>query len=135
MNLSTRAILLYSLLGGTALIYFPYIVVVYGRLQVGYDFFAPRAMFDKLPDYAKRATWAHQNAFESFIVYAPAATIAYITGVDSKLAFGCVMGYLIARFLYPLFYISNIASARSLTFGIGSISSMVLYALSFLQIN
>jgi len=33
-------------------------------------------MFDKLPPYAQRATWAHQNSFEAFIMILAAALMA-----------------------------------------------------------
>ena len=87
------------------LIYVPFLAVGYGRFKVGYDRSAPRAMLDKLPPYAQRATWAHQNSFESFIVFAPAALMAYVTGQDSGLALGAAIAYLIARLFYPVFYI------------------------------
>ncbi|WP_041596267.1 MAPEG family protein [Halothece sp. PCC 7418] len=135
MVTSTQAVLLYSLAGGAVLIYFPYLVVVWGRLQIGYDYQAPRAMFEKLPSYAQRATWAHQNAFESFTFYAPAAIMAYVTAVDSQLAFWAGVAYLVGRFFYPMFYIANIALARSFMFALGSLSSLVLYGLSILEIN
>ena len=135
METSTQAMLLYSLAGGAILIYLPFLAVGWGRLQVGYDYQAPRAMLEKLPLYAKRATWAHQNAFESFTFYAPAALMAYVTQVDSQLAFGAAIAYVIGRFFYPIFYITNIAPARSLMFAIGSLSSIILYGLSILEIN
>ncbi|AFZ48859.1 MAPEG family protein [Dactylococcopsis salina] len=135
METSTQAVLLYSLAGGAILIYLPFFAVGWGRLQVGYDYQSPRAMLEKLPAYAKRATWAHQNGFESFTFYAPAAISAYVTQVDSQLALSVAIAYVIARFFYPIFYITNIAPARSLMFAIGSLSSMILYGLSILEIN
>lgn len=135
MDTSTQAVLLYSLAGGAILIYLPFLAVGIGRLKVGYDYQAPRALFDKLPDYAKRATWAHQNAFESFTFYAPAAIMAYVTGVETEIAFWAAIAYLVGRLFYPLFYIANIAPARSLMFALGSLSSIILYGLSIVAIN
>jgi uncharacterized MAPEG superfamily protein len=135
MATSTQAVLLYSLAGGAILIYLPFFAVGWGRLQIGYDYQAPRALFEKLPPYAKRATWAHQNAFESFIFYAPAAIMAYVTAVDSPVAFWAAIAYLVGRSFYPIFYIANIAPARSLMFALGSLSSLILYGLSILEIN
>ncbi|MBR8828240.1 MAG: MAPEG family protein [Gomphosphaeria aponina SAG 52.96 = DSM 107014] len=135
MNTSTGAILLYSLIVAVLLIYLPYIVVGAARVQVGYDMKAPRNMFEKLPPYAQRATWAHQNAFESVIVYTPAALSAYVVGVDSIVALGAVIAYLIARTLYPIFYIADIALARSLMFAVANLSSFTLFALTFLKVN
>ena len=135
MNFTIDSILLYSIVGAVILIYLPYLVVAYGRAQVGYDMSAPRAMFDKLPSYAQRATWAHQNSFEAFMIYAAAALMAYTTGVDSTLAAKVAIAFLVARALYSIFYILNIPLGRSLMFGIGSFSSFTLFGLSLIHIN
>ena len=135
MNLQDSAILLYCIAAAAVLIYLPFLVVAYGRVSIGYDISAPRAMFDKLPDYAKRATWAHQNTFEAFTIFAPAALMAYVTGQNSSLAIGVAIAFIIARFLYSLFYIFNIPLARSLMFAIGSVCSATLFVLSILSAN
>lgn len=135
MNISVNAILLYSLAGAIALVYVPFLVVGYGRAQIGYDTSAPRAMFDKLPPYAQRATWAHQNAFEALIVYGFAAMSAYVTQVDSVWAVAAAIAFLVARLLYSVFYIANIPTARSLMFAIGSLCNITLFALSVLNLQ
>jgi uncharacterized MAPEG superfamily protein len=135
MNFSVSSMLLYSVVGAVILIYLPFLVVGYGRAKVGYDIAAPRSMFDKLPDYAKRATWAHQNSFEAFMIYSAAALMAYTTGVESSLAVKVAIAFLIARTLYSVFYILNIPLGRSLMFGIGSLSSFTLFGLSLMQLN
>ena len=105
MNLSVSAVLLYSIVGAVILVYAPFLVVGWGRLQAGYDQSAPRALFDKLPPYAQRATWAHQNGFEALIIYGLAALMAYATGVNSDWAKIAAIAFLVARSLYPVFYI------------------------------
>lgn len=113
MNLSVNVILLYSIVGAVILAYAPFLVVGWGRLQAGYDQAAPRAMFDKLPPYAQRATWAHQNSFEALIIYGLAALMAYATGVDSDLAKIAAIAFIVARLFYSVFYISNLPIGRS----------------------
>lgn len=135
MNLSAPAWLLYSIFLAFFLIYFPFLVVGYARAQVGYDTSAPRAMLDRLPPYAQRATWAHQNSFETFMVYAAAALMAYVTGVNSSLATAAAIAFPVARLFYSLFYILNLPPARSLMFGIGSLSTLTLFILSLRQIQ
>lgn len=112
------------------LVYLPFLVVGYGRFTVGYDQAAPRAMLLKLPPYAQRATWAHENAFESIILYAPAALMAYVTQQQSELALGAAIAYLIARTLYPVAYILNLPIGRSLMFAVANLSTFILYFLS-----
>jgi len=133
MNLHDSAILLYCIAAAAVLIYLPFLVVGYARMSVGYDTRAPRAMFDKLPAYAQRATWAHQNSFEAFMIFAAAALMAYVTGQNSSLATGAAIAFVIARSLYSVFYILNIPVGRSLMFVISSSCSATLFVLSLLS--
>ena len=135
--LSLPNIFLYSLPIAAFLIYVPYLVVATERVKLAQSmddqmevYAKPRSFSDQLPGYAKRANWAHQNAFESFILYAPAATMAYVTGQDGRAALLAVVAYLTARLLFSVFYILNVAPLRSLMFGIGSISIFSLYLMS-----
>ncbi|MEO1620511.1 MAG: MAPEG family protein [Cyanobacteria bacterium J06632_3] len=125
---SAANVLLCSIVAAAALIYFPYLAVAAGRFQVGYEMDAPRGMFDKLPDYAQRATWAHQNSWESFALYAPAALMAFVANVPVEQVLGSVLIYLLTRLTYSLFYILNIPILRSLSwaFSIGSIVSLFI---------
>ncbi|UKO96545.1 MAPEG family protein [Nostoc sp. UHCC 0870] len=126
-------IFLYAIAAAAVLIYLPFLVVGYARVRVGYDVSAPRAIFDKLPPYAQRATWAHQNSFETFMVFAAAALMAYVTGVNSSIAAWAAIAFVVARLLFSIFYILNIPLLRSLMFGIGSLSSGTLIVLSIMQ--
>ncbi|PZO21195.1 MAG: MAPEG family protein [Leptolyngbya foveolarum] len=101
---SAANVLLCSVVIAAVLIYLPYLVVGLGRFQVGYDMAAPRSLFDKLPDYAQRATWAHQNSFESFALYAPAALMAFFVGLPAELVLTSAVMYLVSRVTYSLFY-------------------------------
>lgn len=135
LPLPVSAILLDCIAAAAVLIYLPFFVVAYGRMQIGYDIGAPRAAFDKLPPYAQRATWAHQNSFETFMVFVAAALLAYITGVDSMLAAWAAIAFVVGRIFYSVFYILNVPLARSLMFGIGSLSTATLFVLSLLSAN
>ena len=135
MNLSVNAILLYAIVGAVVLTYVPFLVVGLARAKTGYDMSAPRAMFDKLPPYAQRATWAHQNCFEALIIFSAAALMAYVTEVESSWASIAAIAFLVSRLFYSVFYILDIPLARSLMFGIGSLASYTLFGLSLLQIN
>jgi len=135
LPLSTPAMLLYAIATAAVLVYLPFLVVAYGRLQAGYDMAQPRALFDKLPAYAQRATWAHENAFESFVLFAAAALMAYTTGQQSALAGWAAIAYVVARLLYPTFYILNVPIGRSLMFLIGSLSITTLIGLSLLTVK
>lgn len=118
-----RLIPLLCVAAAMLLIYIPFGVVGWARFQLGYDYSAPRTMFDKLPPYAQRAVWAHQNGFETFAPFAAAALIAYITGphlqivtegwTGDALIAGLGISFLMARLLYSLCYIFDLPIARS----------------------
>ena len=91
-------------------------------------------MFEQLPPYAQRATWAHQNSFEALTIYGLAALMAYATGVESDWAKIAAIAFLVARLLYSVFYIANIPLGRSMMFAIGSLAGWTLFALSILQV-
>jgi uncharacterized MAPEG superfamily protein len=129
-NFSTSTILLGSIAVAAALVYFPYLIVAITRFQVGFDISAPRATFDKLPDYGKRANWAHQNSWEAFMLYSAAALMAYTTHQDSQTVINCAIGFTVARLMYSIFYIVNIPLGRSLMFGVGSVAIFTLMSMS-----
>ncbi|HEY9811647.1 MAG TPA: MAPEG family protein [Halomicronema sp.] len=135
MQLPVSAILLYAIAAAAFLIYAPFMVVGFARAKVGYDTSAPRAMFDKLPPYAQRATWAHQNSFETFMVFAAAALMAYVTGQNSITAAVAAIAFVVARLFFSIFYILNVPMLRSLMFGIGTLSTGTLFVLSLLSVT
>jgi uncharacterized MAPEG superfamily protein len=106
-------VLIYGVAIAAGLVYLPYMVVAYGRVSIGMDMSAPRAMFDRLPDFAKRATWAHQNSFEVFALFAAAALTSYVTQTASAQTSLYVLVFLAARFLFSLFYILDWPWLRS----------------------
>ena len=116
-------------------IYLPFLVVAYARLSIGYDYSAPRAMFDKLPAYGQRATWAHQNCFEGFMIFAVAALMAYVTGVNSPASAWAALTFITVRLLYSVFYILDIALVRSLMYAVGLTCSCTLFVLSIIQVS
>jgi uncharacterized MAPEG superfamily protein len=128
---STSTILLYCVAIAAFLVYLPLPIVAAERAKLGIEAFqTPRAMTDKLPLYARRAFWAHQNGFESFLLFAVAALMAYVVGVQSAIAGWAAILYVVARTLYPFFYISNILPGRSLMFALASFGTLTLFVQS-----
>jgi uncharacterized MAPEG superfamily protein len=113
LPLTPDQVLIYGVAIAAGLVYLPYTVVAFARVSVGFDMNAPRAMFDRLPDYAKRATWAHQNSFEVFGLFAAAALTAYVTDAGSDKSNLYVLAFLAARVLFSFFYIVNLPWLRS----------------------
>nr|WP_192924996.1 MAPEG family protein [Sodalinema gerasimenkoae] len=125
---SDSLILLLAIAIAAALIYLPYLWVGYARFRVGYDLAAPRAMFDRLPAYAQRATWAHQNSFETFLPFAAAAFMAYITNGGSATTTSAALVFLASRVAYSACYILNVPLLRSASFIVCSLATLLLFA-------
>jgi uncharacterized MAPEG superfamily protein len=126
-------LLLCGIVAAAVLIYLPYTIVAFNRLKVENGLITPRAVFDKLPPYAQRAAWAHQNSFEAFMLFSAAALMAYVTQVGDPLAGWAVVIFVGSRLLYPIFYILNIPAGRALMFVTGSLGIGILMMLSLIQ--
>ena len=113
LALTPPQILLLGIALMAGLIYVPYLIVAFGRVSIGIDMNAPRAMLDRLPDYAKRATWAHQNSFESFALFTAAALCVFVSDTATERTSLYVLVYLAARTLFTLFYLLNWPWLRS----------------------
>ena len=101
-----------------------------GRIKAGYsikNMSAPRALFDELPDFGKRAVWCHQNCWESISIHAPACLLCLLTNTDSNVALIAAWIHPFSRLLYIGAYISNIPIARGFLWASGIFSSLVIY--------
>ena len=101
-----------------------------GRIKAGYSFnnmAAPRSLFDKLPDFGKRAVWCHQNCWESISIHAPACLLCLITLVDTNTAIYAAWLHPFVRLLYIGAYIFNVPTARGLMWALGIFSTLLMY--------
>ena len=99
------------------------------------DMQAPRAMFDRLPDWGKRANWAHQNSFEAFSLHAPAALLALIAvlqiGQLQGLAIPAALLQPVLRLIYLPAYVANIPPLRGLCWAGALLCTGILYVEGF----
>jgi uncharacterized MAPEG superfamily protein len=91
------------------------------------DMAAPRAMFDRLPEWGKRASWAHQNSFEAFTLFAPAALLCLLGGVTAPVAAVAAWVHPALRLLYLPAYVANIPPLRGLCWAGGMVCTGILY--------
>jgi uncharacterized MAPEG superfamily protein len=133
MDWSPEQILLLGIPAAAITVYLPYLVVAYGRFQVGFDPSAPRALFDKLPAYAKRATWAHQNSWEVFALFVAGDLMVYVTDRASTVTSVTVGVFLVARVLFSLFYILDLPWLRSPMWLVSVVCTAVLMSISLSQ--
>ena len=101
-----------------------------GRVKAGYsmeNMSAPRALFDELPDFGKRAVWCHQNCWESISIHAPACLLCILTSPDSNFSLLAAWIHPFLRFLYIGAYVFDIPVARGLIWASGIFTTLVLY--------
>ncbi len=101
-----------------------------GRIKAGYsikNMSVPRALFDELPSFGKRAVWCHQNCWESICLHAPACLLCLITLTDSNIAVFAAWSHPVLRFLYIGAYVFNIPTARGLIWASGIFATILLY--------
>ena len=91
------------------------------------DLAAPRAMFERLPAWGRRASWAHQNCFEAFTLHAPACLLALVAGVSAPIAMAAAWLHPLLRLLYIGAYVGNIPPLRGLCWASGLLCSGILY--------
>ena len=96
------------------------------------DLAAPRAMFERLPAWGKRAYWAHQNSFEAFGLHAPACLLALIAAAAGSPTAALAV---VAAWLHPLLrlgyigaYIANLPPLRSLCWAAAVLCTAILYS-------
>jgi uncharacterized MAPEG superfamily protein len=95
------------------------------------DLAAPRAMFERLPAWGKRANWAHQNCFEAFTLHAPACLLALVAALHGAPVAGVAV---LAAWLHPALrlgyigaYVANLPPLRSLCWAGGIVCTAILY--------
>ena len=91
------------------------------------DMGAPRAMFERLPSWGKRASWAHQNSFEAFSLHAPACLLCLLAGTSSPVAFLAAWLHPLLRLIYLPAYVANLPPLRALCWAGGLVCTGLLY--------
>ncbi|VEB39280.1 MAPEG family protein [Legionella cherrii] len=105
-------------------------VVAYFMQKEGrYDNHYPRAQQARLQGMGARAVAAHQNSFESLLVFATAALTAMATkhiGISIQVL---AIVYIISRIIYCFFYLMDKASLRSAVWFVGFVSCLIILGL------
>jgi uncharacterized MAPEG superfamily protein len=92
----------------------------------GYNNKHPRGQQSELSGFGARALAAHQNAFESLMIFAPAVLLAIVTQHTGENIVLLAIVHVCARVLYNIFYLMNIDKLRSLVWFIATISSFTI---------
>ena len=90
----------------------------------GYDNNHPRAQQAMLTGFGARAVAAHQNSFESLIIFSAAILTALATQHITEAIQNLAIVYLVSRFIYHGFYLFNWATLRSTIWAVGLVCSL-----------
>jgi len=120
-------ILIWCLFAATLLPYLAKapVAVAMNKLN-GYDNNHPRSQQAKLTGFGARALAAHQNAFESLMIFAPAVLLAIATNNVTDNITILAITHVIARIAYNLLYLLNIGLFRSIVWAIATVSSFAI---------
>jgi uncharacterized MAPEG superfamily protein len=89
----------------------------------------PRDGVGQLPDAKRHAYAAHLNAYENFPFFAVAVIVATTMGAPVSTVNWLAGLYVLIRIAHGLFYIGNIAPARSLSFLAGFLVNVAIFVL------
>lgn len=92
----------------------------------GYDNHYPRDQQAGLTGFGARAAAAHQNSFESLLIFSTAVLAALATQNQTDLINNMAMLHIAARLVYHVLYLLNMASLRSLVWSVGLVSSLII---------
>lgn len=92
----------------------------------GYNNNHPREQQSKLTGFGARALAAHQNAFESLMIFAPAVLLAIATQHTGENITLLAIVHICARVAYNLLYLMDIDKVRSLVWFVATLSSFTI---------
>lgn len=127
----------WSLCLSSLVVLFSIIPLTIGRLHAGYsiqNMSQPRALFDELPAFGKRAVWCHQNCWESLTLHTGACLLCLITQPSSSISVIVAFLHPCMRLFYIVAYIFDIPLARGLFWVAGLASTIILYKDGLFQV-
>ncbi|MCG7571512.1 hypothetical protein CWC05_15880 [Pseudoalteromonas ruthenica] len=98
--------------------------------QGGYDNRHPRAQQHALTGFGARALAAHQNSFESLIIFAVALAVVIGANKQAAVMDTLAISYIVARVLYCLCYWFDLHLLRSLIWAVSYACPIAMIALS-----
>jgi len=113
-------ILIWSLLGATVLVYLSKVPMNYLTVkQQTFDNHQPRLQQLTLTGIGHRAYAAHQNTLEAYPMFVAGIFVAETMANDLFWSGVFAISFLITRVFFIIFYLADLASLRSFSWGIG----------------
>jgi len=96
------------------------------RATGGYNNNYPREQQASLQGFGARAAAAHQNSFESLLIFSTAAITALATNHVTDMVQYLAIGYIVSRVVYHALYLMDLAALRSTIWLVGLICSLTI---------
>jgi len=87
----------------------------------------PRAWLAQIEGKQKRAHWAEQNSYEAFPPFAAGVIIAAVAGAAPAVINTLAVLFVVLRIGYGICYIQDLATARSIVWGLGFLCVIGLF--------
>ncbi|MBN9584027.1 MAG: hypothetical protein BGN84_02010 [Afipia sp. 62-7] len=107
----------------------PYALAKYAKTGSGSDNRYPREDYETLQPKQRRAYAAHQNALETFPIFAAAVIIAVTSGVSPGIVNGLAALYILLRIAHALLYVFNRPPLRSAAFALAMAVNVAIFVL------
>ena len=125
-NLSPELGWLAAVCGFTAVLWVPYIINRIRENGAGPALRNPNHDERPRAQWADRLMWAHANAVENLVVFAPLAIAIHVAGLSNSLTAGAVAVYFFARVAHAAIYTAGIPVLRTFAFAAGFGAQAVL---------
>ena len=106
------------------------LAIAQGREEGGYDNNNPRQQQKNLQGFGQRALASHQNTLEAFPLFAAGVLLALIAEAPIAMVNNLCLAFVVARVAYSVCYLMDIATLRSVAWGVGFVSSIWLMVLA-----
>lgn len=112
--------------------FFPYFAALLAKSAPGFNNHYPRAWLAQQEGFRARANAAHLNSFEAFPFFAAAVIVAHLLRGPQPLVDMLAIGFIGARIIYLMCYLSDQATLRSLVWAAGFASAVAIFVVAAL---
>jgi uncharacterized MAPEG superfamily protein len=108
----------------------PYVGTVIAKAGTAFDNHDPRGWLAQQQGYRRRASAASMNAFEALPLFAAAVLIAHVLRGPQRSANVLAVAFIVARVLHLTCYLADLATPRSVAWGLGVLCVIGLFVIS-----
>jgi uncharacterized MAPEG superfamily protein len=105
----------------------PYLATMIAKSRRGFDNANPRNWLQAQPGFRQRANSAQLNSFEAFPLFAAAVIIASYLHAPQHVLDMFAVAFVVARVLYIVCYIANLAALRSIVWFAGLLCCVAMF--------